>query len=742
MDKNHVFSEEKEAQWFKTDKNHVFSEKEARWLFGEDVTSLQEQAAFQYVWKLWSNIMLSGKYHNIKSTMEVAINDTCPIVVKFIKRLKLGSPVEFKLKVAVFDVKSELELWMVYNREQMLSGPGRGITFYTCHLKYIVFKPNSRLDFEGCARKLISTNQLDKRTAFEVMCRFCMEDELRRLPKDEVTGFLKKITFQKHPLAWYWICYLTDDKEALKSMGELMRLIKGTCCLETAMLTFDDVENWENNEWFWQRLCDETDQMKRAVEVLADVNRTGFLRDFYYVLNEKQWQYVFNTAAVHVLLAFFRHYQKFEEGCFVWKRLRDSMTVEQFVYLMRRLLKPKEKDSNYCFPTVTMLWNTAPDRFKNHILEEENSIVIDNFFESLFIRKFDKNLQFLFELLSFASIEYREDMILNHGDVLFQVDDFSKIDKIVELCLPDASQRDKFKLFIAESKMIKARCEKLFVKCDFTLLNTFFESFCPNESVVNDFRKLLLSSEKTCEAFLFEPNKWRDFEKFVGGSVDSNSPLYTVVREQVLGSCELAYFDDWSNVEQLGHLEKAFVQFFTQEQLVKLKAVFLDELRDMLNSFFTTFVSTKGKFFTAEFLKKFVSWSNSNDEDFKSKLSMDSIFVSTITNLLSVIRFEDVSNNISAHLLLIKHNRVDTQILVALDEVLEWYFGGAEQAKKYKLTKVFTFDDAKFNQEFNKTAKIDDQDVDTVLDWMLENDEEEIRKFKAKCDFEDAVLSL
>ncbi|XP_065226875.1 uncharacterized protein LOC135850085 isoform X4 [Planococcus citri] len=716
------------------DRNHVFSEKEAGWLFGENVTSLQELAAFQYVWNLWSNIMLSGKYHNIKSELKEALNDTGPIVFKFIKRLKLGPVLENILRVAVFDVKYELLLWMGYNQGQMLSG--RKMTFYTCQLKYIVFKSNMRLDYKESARKLISYQQVDDRTAFEIMCRFCMEDELRCLPKDQVKGFLKKITFQKRPLAWYWIFYLTD-KEALRNIGEAICAIRDTCCLESAMLTFLDVDNWPNVKWFWQHLCGEVDQMKSAVEVLADINRTGFLRDFYYVLNEDQWRYVFNTAAVDILSVFFRFHQKFEQGCFLWERLRDSMTNEQFVDLMQRLTTPKEKTSKSCSNTTT-LWNTAPDRFKNHMLDNEKSLVIDIFFESSFIRRFDKNLQFLFELLNFASIEYRENMILTHGDVLFEVDDFSKIDKIVELCLPSASQRDQFELFLAESKMIQARCEELFVNGDFTLLNKFFESFCPNESVVNDYRKRLLSSEKTCEAFIFEPSKWRDFEKLIGGSVDSNSPLYTVVRNQVFRSCKLAHFNDWSNVEQLDHLKKVVVQLFNQEELVKLKTKFSDELQDTLNKFFTIFTSAEAKFFTAEFLRKFVSWLNGNDEGFKSKLPVDSIFVHTINSLLCVIRFDDLIRYVHERLLIdSKRRQMHTKILVALDEFLKWYFGGAEQAKKYKLTKTFTFDDA-FYQEFKKTAEID-EDVDILLAWLLENDEEEIRKFKVKYDYEDVL---
>ncbi|XP_065226873.1 uncharacterized protein LOC135850085 isoform X2 [Planococcus citri] len=752
------------------DRNHVFSEKEAGWLFGENVTSLQELAAFQYVWNLWSNIMLSGKYHNIKSKMGAALVDTCTIALKFIKRLKLGPVLENILRVAVFDVKYELVMWINYNLEQMLSG--RKITLYTCHLKYIVFKSNMKLDYEGSARKLMSYQQVDEVTAFEIMCRFCMEDELHRLPKDEVKGFLKKIKFHKRPLAWYWICYLTDDKEALRNVGEAICAQRGKCCLERSMLTFKDVNNWPNVKWFLQHLCGENDQMKGAVEVLADFNRR-FLRDFYYVLNENQWRYVFHTAAVDILSAFFLNFQKFEQGCFVWKRLRDSMTVQQFVELMRGLTKPREKilksysdtallwntaidrckndildyENSYekhlksSFSTTTMLWNTAPDRFKNHVLEAGNSIVIDNFFDSSFIRRFDNNLQFLFELLNFASAEYRERMILTHGDVLFQVYDFSKIEKIVELCLPNASQRDQFERFLAESKMIEDRCQELFVNGDFTLLNKFFESFCPNESVVNDYRKRLLSSEKTCEAFIFEPNKWRDFEKFVGGSVDSNSPLYTVVRDQVLRSCKLAHFNDWSNIEQLDHLEKVVVQLFNQEELVKLKTKISDELQDMLNNFFTTFTSAEGKFFTAEFLRKFVSWLNGNDEGFKSKLPVDSIFVCTITNLFCVIRFDDLVRNVHERLLInSKTRQIDTKILVALDEFLKWYFGGFEQAEKYKLaimTITFSFDDA-FYQEFKKTAEVD-EDVDILLAWMFENDEEVIRTFKANCDYEDVL---
>ncbi|XP_065226877.1 uncharacterized protein LOC135850085 isoform X6 [Planococcus citri] len=710
-------------------RNHVFSEKEAQWLFGENVRSLQELASVQYVWKLWSNIMLSGKYHDIKSELKVALDETYPIVYKFIKRLKLDPSVVCILKKAVALVKSELELWMIYNHEEMLSG--RKMTFYTCQLKYFKFKPNMRLDYEGSARNLITYKQVDDRTAFEIMCLFCMEDELYRLPKAKVNGFLKKITFEKHPLAWYWICYLTN-KEALKNVGELICMNQGECCLENIILSELNIANWPTVKWFWQHLCCETERMNSAVvlpavlALQADIYRTWFLHDFYYVLNEDQWQYVFNTAAIDILFAFFRHHQKFDQGCFLWERLRDSMTIEQFVDLMEGLMEPKETNAlKYCFPATTMLWNTAPDRFKNHILNEQNSFVIDNFFESSFIRQFDKNLQFLFELLDFASIEYREEMILTHGDVLFQVDDFSKIDRIVELCLPDASQRDRFKLFLAKSEMIEGRCQELFVKGDFIQLNKFFESFCPNEFVVNDYRKRLLSSEKPFEAFIFEPNKWRDFEKFVG-SVDSNSPLYTIARDRVLGSCKLTHFNNWSNVEQLGLLEKAFVQFFTQEELAELKTKFLDELRDMLNGFFTTFACNEQEFFTAEFLEKFVSWSNSSDEGFKSELPVDSIFVSTITSFLYVLR-------------VLRYERLDATILVALDEFFKWYFVGAEQAKKYKMTKIFAFDDAKFYQEFNETAKVNDQDVDVLLAWMFENDEERIRKFKAKCGFENVL---
>ncbi|XP_065226876.1 uncharacterized protein LOC135850085 isoform X5 [Planococcus citri] len=720
------------------DSNHIFSEEQAQWLFGEKVLSLQQLAGFQFAWNLWSDFMLSGKYHNIKSDLKAALAQTIPVVRKFIHGLKLAPAVEGELMEGMYQVEIQLILWIVYNRDHMLAG--RPITLYTCHLKYIAFKPNTDLDYEACARKMLSSKQFVGRAAFEVMCRFAMEPELRKLPKDEVKGYLKKFTFQKTPVAWYWACYLVD-KKMLKGCGEMLCYSHGECCVEAILITDIDAYDWVCVKWFWNHLCSEDDKTRKAIDALRNINKNWFLGNFYRLLDEDQWRTVFNAIPVDILFVFFRQYKKPDQGFFLWERFRDTMAGDQFVDLIDRLLNEKDKD--WCFPTITKLWNTAPDHLKNYLLSCGNYVIMDDFFESTFICKYDKNLQFLFELLTYSSIEYRQKMILTRGDVLFEVDDFSKIDKIVELCLPDTSQRDKFKKFLCKSKVIWSRCEKQFENGNFAFLNKFFESYCPYESVANNYRKLLMSSNKTCEAFIFEPSVWCEVEKFIS-SIDSNTLNRTSIRNQILRSCKLDYFNDWSNVEQIDHLENVLVQYFTPQQVDKLKSKFLNELQSKLSEFFNTFVSAEGKFFTAKFLEKFVQWTTTGDDrGLKSTLNIDSIFTFTLTSLMRVIRFEDLEKYKEVHEhLLTNDDKLDRKILVALDEFLRWYFEGAERAKKYKLDKIFAFDDVRFFRDMNKTAKIDGRNFAPVLVWMLENDEEEIRKFKAKCSYEDILKAI
>ncbi|XP_065226872.1 uncharacterized protein LOC135850085 isoform X1 [Planococcus citri] len=855
--------------------NHVFDEKTALWLFTEKQPNLQELASFQFVWKLWSDIMLSGKYHDIKSELSMAIIRTISVATKKIESLRLGSSITKHTTRAFLTIQHSLSLWLAYHKEAMLCGlvmPGttvRKITLYTCHLKYAVFKPDGEIDYEASARKMLKTKMFDKKISFEIMCRFCMEDELKKLPISEVRKLSRKFSWEKNPLAWYWICYLTGELDTgIPRFTFEDGMVQRECCPYSLILRSLDIDNWTNIQYFWNRLCNEKDQATSACVVLVNINLNWFLKDFYWKLNSEQWRYVFNEIPVDILITFFRQYQENEKGLFLWNRMKSTFTGELFLYLMQRIFHEKTKGAEWSMPIAMEIWQTAEDHLKNHVLKHGNDIIAKNFFEPMFIRKYEKSLMFLFDLLSFASVQYRKQMILKHGDELFVSDDLPGIDKIIELCLPKADDFVQFQKSLTKSTSIALRILQLLTEGKFAYLNEFFDHYLPNDLETEMYKKQAIeSNKKGCTGFIFEPTTWSEFEKLIDRVYDDPSAVVSI-KKQYIRSFKLNFIKDRGNNEQLNYMEDIVSRYLTEKEVAEFKKSVLLNLAAELQDFVSSYAKLEddsGKFVDAGFLDKLVSWcfcvnetkseksqpscSTKHDyenvgetvdsdfldkfasmccvneqkiKQFKQTLSMDKIFtkimrrltyylrsedytgaenllsnkdnvatvpnkfefadkkmllsavenlvfkndnmatlpnsdgtvdqkmqlLSAFENLLSTNKFmaavSDESTNqkilSSLESLLFKRNNmvilsdgvINGKILSALDEFFKWYFGGVEQAKEFKLAKMFASDNLQLIKDLNRVAKKDSANTGTLLNWLLCYDEEKIAEFKAR----------
>ena len=246
----------------------------------------------------------------------------------------------------------------------------------------------------------------------------------------------------------------------------------------------------------------------------------------------------------------------------------------------------------------------------------------------------------------------------------------------------------------------------------------------------------LLKQEKY-DVFIFDPTIWSQFEKFIDG-INSDVSYTTAVKKQSIRSFKLECFNNWTDIEQLNQLENVVDLFLSREETVELKRSILDILESKLARFSNSYVYDAGKFFDGVFLTKIISWCLSSEENiagFKQKLPIDHIFDETILILMRLIRCEDanlcwelLSQVKSVHL-----ENFAAQILIVFDAFLEWYFVEIEEVKKYKLRKIFAFDNVDLFAELVATANVDECDTKELVMWFLNRDDDQIRKFKSEC---------
>lgn len=739
--------------------NHIFDKETALWLFGDKRQSLQDLASFQLVKNIWFDIMLSGKHHNIKSELSSAVNDTLQPLTKQLKSLRLPSSIEKLVTQSIVTIQQSLRLWVAYHYEQMLSGlvkpgaPARRITLYTCHLKYAVFHTNGDMNYEASARKMLKAKQFDNKISFEIMCRFCMEDWLCKLPTKLVLSLKPKFSWEKNPLAWYWICFLTNR---LHSTDFPMFVY---CCPYIMLIKSTDCDNWSNIRYFWTRVCDVDDQSKEACRVLSNINLNWYLKNLYWEMSANQWKYVFNTIPVEILITFFRQYQENEKGLFLWKRMKGTFTGKVFAELLQRVFNEKTNDDRDWSMSVAMeMWQTAEDHLKNYVLKYDNDIIADNFFDPLFIRKSEKSMTFLFDLLSFALVQYRKQLMLNHGDVLFMSDDLPGVDKIVKLCLPKAHDFSQFQKFLTKSACILLRINQLLTEGKFAYLNKFFDQYFPKDPATKAYKREIFELNekgKGCTGFIFEPTTWSEFEKFINSV---HGPfVVTQIIKRYIRSFRLDCIKDRGNIDQLKCMEKLVARFLTHNEVAEFKKSLLDDLKNTLEKFVISnakFDDVAGKFIDAGFLRRLVSWCCSNKEEiqrFKRTLPMKRIFADIVGNVTFTICHDYAnddtlleSNNVQMPVYLAMrpppYNNVISRILSVADELFKWYCDGVEQTKKFKLARMFAFDDLELLEKLNRAADMDPRDTNMLLVWLLCNDEDRIREFKAR--FSEFNLAL
>ncbi|KAL6969046.1 hypothetical protein U1Q18_044672 [Sarracenia purpurea var. burkii] len=134
--------------------------------------------------------------------------------------------------------------------------------------------------------------------------------------------------------------------------------------------------------------------------------------------------------------------------------------------------------------------------------------------------------------------------------------------------------------------------------------------------------------------------------------------------------------------------------------------------------------------------RSILSWCFNNDcakiKELKKSIPIDDIFRNKWESTKLEIDFYGLGTRV-------RSSRTIRKMFTPLDSFLLWYFESLDKVKKYKLEKVFGYDDGG-DWMFSKYGNsIDEKFTRVGLPWFFDGDEEQIRKFKNK--YKDGVIS-
>ncbi|XP_065219603.1 uncharacterized protein LOC135845067 [Planococcus citri] len=678
-------------------------------LFNETLPTAQEISSMKIAISLWYNFFFNGTFNEEEDELGDSLNEKYrEEVEKSIQHLTSPHLIQELIKECLLKVENELDSWIGYSKYETL--PREKLIICRPHLKCCVWHSDGRIDYKKTAQKMLLLTDLTDVEKFGIMCKYCLEDEIKTLSPDfELDSFFEEIDYDNSPLTFYWMNYLNNELHKLPTSDSSESLAS------FIMVSQNEVDNWYAIEYFWDRLS-EPDQITKTIELLTKWPTIRFQKRLLAKMNESQLREILLKIPVDIIVNFWTRLSEPETAFAIWTRIKNSMTGEQFASLVEKILDERLFNEDY-IPVMVKLWESAYDHQKRYLLNERKEVLIKYYFMPTFC-SLPHSLRFLMATLSYSSPSYRKDIILEHGDNLMVNDHFSEVGKIIKLCIPDDDEITQFKKQMMKSTIVRNHCNRLFENGEFQYLNKFVEFYSPDESTMINFKKQILESNKTDSVFIFKPSRWSELEKLVD-DVYSDVSFATNVKKQLILSSGMSCFYDWTNLDLLQQLIEITNQFLNNHEMTELKETLLRKFRDVLMDGYYW------KSFDETYWKEFSSWCLCDEDkikQFKTTLPVDEIFDKIMEIMLMRYIYEDEFN---------------VNMLQVMDKFLKWCLVEPQFVKEYKLRRIFAFKDVEIIEA--SIARREEQYTTILLTWFLDNDQQQISEFKSK--FSDEKVS-
>ncbi|XP_065226106.1 uncharacterized protein LOC135849533 isoform X6 [Planococcus citri] len=434
------------------------------------------------------------------------------------------------LPTTIYDTIEEYVIKLGLSVENWLTEHHKTIfRYHYAHQNYILYDFDEfvgdsagGIDWGKTAERMMGCDMFSKTKKFKVAGMYCFEDDVRRIwPSVWKKIGLNQIEYHECPQLYYWICRLSNKLRMIPTRRNVSvdEEMFNVCIFGTGT-------SWE---YFWNRLS--TREQFIIVDDLSKDSVFTFVELILPKLNDQQLEKFVNGSEsgcnlICSLMTNVPHdFNHRDDQCFLqaWMHMKNVMSEDVFTELIAKMWEIESKHyRSYRFKNrwygwvdqnqykriccrFRQVWTSAPHNVTTSVTKNiVPKLRLYNFNRdySHEPREHDRrnkdpvnSLEFLFTILSDASLKERNSFWCKCWPDLIEGAHFNDLPRIMRMCFENNDQIIQFKEnVIAGSEEMKYVCDQLLTYAYFEELNKLVDFCFPNEDSAKHYKQQLLQS--------------------------------------------------------------------------------------------------------------------------------------------------------------------------------------------------------------------------------------------------------
>ncbi|WP_371223473.1 hypothetical protein ACA351_07440 [Orientia tsutsugamushi] len=427
-------------------------------------------------------------------------------------------------------IGNKLFNWLEYHDNNMLCNKSSEYLAvnYICNIEWT---PRGTINYLQTAKNILARddNGLSNDQKYQLACNYCLEDSITNYAQKvnlasylQTTSYLQTIRLHSQPMVYFWSSnmYSTNIDSTTADVKTIDALVsdynnRNRTNIDTNTYIFNiliennchKAMNYVPIEYIWNRLSYE-EKSKKLTLVINNINNSDFICLLLSQLDYKQQQKILqNPYFLSVTLTSFLNDLLLSDYFLpIAYNALNIMPEKSFFYLIEAVvdrigssLYSKIYDDNHYKFIFKELWQFAPKRLKEYVLECNDTYLIRNFI----VFKLSLN-----------------DEINNDID-------------IVKLVLTDATAIHKYNImFLGSLNRGVKKCCDLIIKNQWNFLDTFIKLLISSTEDINTLKQELIKDHGYQITIHFYQNQEYDkAEHFLKWCLESDKKIKTFKKE-------------------------------------------------------------------------------------------------------------------------------------------------------------------------------------------------------------------
>ncbi|XP_065225050.1 uncharacterized protein LOC135848892 [Planococcus citri] len=684
-----------------------------------NVPKLTDMASVTVAASLWNHVNVPEAVHGVdqrctKNSKEWGA--LCEQVNKLIEGLPVPNPIAEQIENYVRKLANAITVWVSYHYRTVFLKNGLDKFLYS-HVYHIAWNQNGTIDCVKTAKNMKTSLRLSEVEKLRFLSVYCLKEEMDEMsPSLYLSHVLDHVSCNENPLIYYWCRYFQNELDKIFSPATIGE--NPNISVDVYMLRNRKVDNWSAKQYFFDRLSPE-EQVQQAIW-LIDKHGAVYQKAVMLKLDETQRLHVYMKRAVRIIINYARFRGNTSFILLTWSEARHLLSPDQFSTLFRDLLQAEINDT-----VLTEIWISATDDLKQHAVSFNDHEIV----RSVLFRKKCKRSEFIFVLLQNSSAAVRKAIMTKTffniylGELLMN-SRFHRFDRLLEFCLPYTEELARFRInFLNNSQRVRGICLKFYSTGDSNGLNDFLKQLvAPCPDIIVEYKKNLLTSAHGVNQCIRVMDKEVDvLNTIFEASLPDASSIAEFKRTVIFTPTVIAKLKYSIIKKRLNVVQRCIDRFLTSdEDKNTLKKQLIGDTMEL------KFMQTILQVNDASYLQAVTIWYFGNENtllEFKQSLSLDSIFIGMLKNCVFYHYHRSWSR--------CNFKYCNVNDFDVIERFLTWYFESSVEVKKYKIKMINSYDRIDMFSTILKGNRGESQ-LKTILQWVFQNDADEIAKFKMR----------